>query len=72
MRGERPKQTHYAAIWDEAEAVGRTDVTDVIERALTRLRTEERMFPDLHAHKVTKALIEAGLIEAEPEVVSEE
>lgn len=65
MIGERPKQPHYQRIYDAYVEVGRTDVSDVIETALTALRTEERMFPDLHAHKITAALIEAGLIERE-------
>ena len=64
MKGERPKQPHYAVIWDASQAVGRTEVTDLIEDVLTGLRTEERMFPDLHAHKVTEALIKAGYLDA--------
>jgi len=64
VKGERPRQPHYAAVWDASQAVGRTEVTDLIEDVLTRLRTEERMFPDLHAHKVTAALIKAGYLDA--------
>lgn len=62
MRGERPQQPHYQRIWDAYELVGRTEVSDLIELTLEGLRTEERMFPDLHAHKVTAALIAAGFL----------
>ena len=63
MRGERPPQTHMAAYWDAAQAVGRTDVTDVIEDAIEGIEHSFRAYPDLYAHKVTQALIDAGLID---------
>lgn len=66
MRGERPSQPHMAAIWDEAQRIGRTDVTDVIEDAITGLDAQTRLFPDLFAHRVTEALLDAGLIKEPP------
>lgn len=65
MKGDRPKQPHYQVIWDAYQQVGRTEVSDLIEEVLQGLRTEERMFPDLYAHKVTDALIKAGFIPAD-------
>jgi hypothetical protein len=52
-----------AELYDEALEVGRTDVTDVIESVIARLPAERRLFPDLYAHEVTRALIKAGLID---------
>lgn len=65
MRGERPRQDHMAQYWDEAQGVGRTDVTDVIERAIDKVPMQTRMYPDLYAHKITEALLKAGLIAKE-------
>lgn len=60
--GEAPKQPHLAAIFDEYEVVGRTDVSDIIERAINKIPGERRLFPDLYAHRVTAALLEAGVV----------
>lgn len=65
MKGERPKQPHMAAYWDASEAVGRTDVTDVIEAAIEKVEASRRFYPDLYAHLITEALIEAGLVDAQ-------
>lgn len=65
MRGDRPEQSHMAVIWDTSQQVGRTDVTDVIERAIDSLDMAARLYPDLYAHRITEALINAGLIEKE-------
>lgn len=59
----RPKPPHYAAIFDEALEVRRTDVTDAIERALRKIPAARLMYPDLYAHKVTEALLRAGLLQ---------
>lgn len=62
MKGERPRQDHLAAVYDDALEVGRTDVTDIVETVIARLPAERRLFPELYAHEVTRALIDAGLI----------
>lgn len=63
MKGERPRQPHMAEIYDDATAVGRTDVTDLIETVIARLPAERRLYPELYAHEVTRALIDAGIID---------
>lgn len=65
MKGDRPRQPHMAKFWDESQAVGRTDVTDLLEETLDRLESSRRLFPDLYAHKLTEALIKAGFIPPE-------
>ena len=66
MKGDRPVQPHMAAFWDAAQEVGRTDVTAVIESTIeAEVEMSRRFYPDLYAHLITAALIEAGLIEPE-------
>ena len=45
-----------------SEEVGREDVTAVIDATIEALPHHQRLYPDLYAHLVTKALIEAGLL----------
>lgn len=63
MRGERPKQAHYAVFWDASQEVGRTEVTDIIETAIETVESSRRVYPDLYAHLITAALIKAGIID---------
>lgn len=63
MKGERPPQPHYAAIWDAAQEVGRTDVTEIIEDCINAEPAGSRFYPELWAHRITAALIERGVIE---------
>jgi hypothetical protein len=63
VRGERPAQAHYAVFWDASQAVGRTEVTDLIETAIETVESSRRVYPDLYAHLVTQALIKAGVID---------
>lgn len=65
MRGERPRLGHLQRIFDEAQAVGRSDVSDIIEGTIDGLDMQQRLYPDLYAHHITAALIEAGIIEGE-------
>lgn len=62
MKGPRPRQPHLAAYFDESEAIGRTDVTAIIETAIEAVDAGIRFYPDLYAHKITRALIEAGVL----------
>lgn len=66
MKGDRPAQPHMAAYWDAAQEVGRTDVTAVVESTIEeQVEASRRFYPDLYAHLITAALIEAGLVERE-------
>jgi len=62
MKGQRPKQPHLAEIYDEYEAVGRTDVSDLLQGVLDKIPAAQLMFPDLYVHKLTEALIRRGLL----------
>lgn len=63
MKGPRPQKSHLTRVWDDAQDIGRTDVTDVIETAIDEIQPQTRLYPDLYAHKITAALIAAGFIE---------
>ena len=66
MKGkEPPKQEHMLKLYDEYQAVGRTDVSDLLEGVIEKLPMEIRLFPDLYAHKLTEALIKAGVVAAQ-------
>jgi hypothetical protein len=65
VKGPRPAQAHLAEFWDRSVEVGRTDVTDVIEAAIEKVEASRRFYPDLYAHLITEALIQAGLVDAE-------
>ena len=58
----RPPQPHYARYYDEAVRVGRIDVTNEVGKAIEAVNMSLRSYPDLYAHKVTEALIAAGII----------
>jgi len=47
-----------------AEAVGRLDVTAIVQATVEALPHASRLYPDIYAHKVTEALIKAGIIPA--------
>lgn len=64
-----PRQPHFKAIWDEYMGVGRTDVTDLIVKVLSKQSAATLMYPDLYAHKITEALIGADLLGEEEQDV---
>lgn len=57
------KTTAEQAAAESAAQVGRPDVTALVERVIQAQAPAMRMYPDLYAYEVTKALIQAGVIE---------
>ena len=46
----------------ESAEVGRQDVSALVERVIQDQPPAMRMYPDLYAHLVTRALLDAGLL----------
>ena len=61
----RPPQPHYAKYHDEAIKVGRIEVTNLLGEEIEKIGMSLRSYPDLYAHKLTEAMIRAGLVEAD-------
>jgi hypothetical protein len=47
---------------EKSEQVGRQDVSQIVLKVIENMPMERRLYPDLYAHEVTRALIAAGFI----------
>jgi hypothetical protein len=59
--------TQQAAL-DRAE-IGREDVSAVLEAAIGTEEYATRLYPEFYVHRLTKALLAAGLIEPYPDII---
>jgi hypothetical protein len=62
MATKPPRLTIEEQAAQEAAAIGRLDVTRIVEQVVDSLPMATRLYPDIYAHKITEALLEAGVL----------